>query len=247
MLFGVDVSQHNSPVLIPGDAAFGYVRFTSGRTRDTMALAHVRRLRELKAQVGGYHFFIPTTPAVEQCDAFDLVAHECGITVGDCIPYIDVEPYPVRGESGLRKPCPEWSKPLRAVVLELQRRWGRCGIYTNYGDWSLMGSPSWVTEHPIWAAHWGTLAPKTPGAVPWAIHQYRVGPWDPGAPHSHRTATATSAIDHNRAELLLTIGTAHTRPGQADSKNALLVDAYEGSLNSIRKERDEQIARKHGA
>lgn len=203
MRHGVDVSRFQSPGAIPDDAAFVLARGSSGRSVDPSCVAHTAHARRIGALVGLYHFAIPTTPVAEQLGAYSRAADACAITAGDIIPFVDIEDFPVNGKwTDAGKVAPSWCEPLLELTSALARDWGACGVYITQRDWGRLGKPAWMVELPLWVAHWGTNSPATPGGAPWAIHQYRVGPWRPGAQHSTGEANQANPIDHNRAEKL---------------------------------------------
>lgn len=213
MLYGVDVSVYQSSAMIPHGVDFVLARATYGRSQDKRAESHVEVARKLEAKVGLYSFFVPTQSPLEQLAAFDAVADRCGLTVGDIIPWVDVESYPAGGGVWVQ-PQPEWCAALQTVVAGMRRTWGACGVYITSRDWSLLGKPQWLLDLPIWVAHWvGEWEPASPDGRPWAIHQYRVGPYSRGAAHVVGQHDDPGAIDHDRAESLPLITAAHTRPG----------------------------------
>ncbi len=240
MLYGVDVSSYQVPSAIPRGLNFAIARATYGRSPDKRAHEHVARIRDLGATPGLYHFFLPQQSPAEQLAAFGAVADRCGLSVGDLIPWVDVEAYPVAGGRWIQ-PAPEWCAALQALVAELRRTWGGCGVYLTSVDWSRLGRPQWLLELPLWVAHWvGERSPASPGSRPWALHQYRVGPYSRGANHVVGQHDDPGAIDHNRATVLPLITAAHTRPGVLTGPPPM-VDLYAESLDELRRERDATV------
>lgn len=241
MRYGVDVSSYQTPEMIPAGVDFVVARATYGRMRDKRAEAHIAHARARGAEVGLYHFFVPSQSVPEQLAAFDAVATECGLTYGDVVPFVDVEAYPAGG--GWVQPAPEWCAALQQLIAGMRRNWGGCGVYLTCADWHKLGEPHWLLECPLWIAHWiGERQPAVPRGTLWALHQYRVGPYARGANHVVGQERDPMALDHDRALVLPTITAAHTRPGVVAPSAPPLVDLYAEALEGVRQERDAAVA-----
>lgn len=199
--FGVDVSGYQPPSAIPFGVDFVLARATFGTKPDKRAAEHVKHCRN-RCSVGLYHFFVPGQGAAAQGDAFEAVTDSCGITEGDVIPWIDVES--PKGD-GSCPPRPEWCAELRDLSEALRERFGAVGFYVSQRDFSLLGKPGWMLEHPLWVPHWRTTGGPvaTPGGATWTIWQYRVGPYVAGAVHVRGGESALTAIDHDRCDGVL--------------------------------------------
>ena len=240
MRYGVDVSSYQAPSMVPTGLDFVVAKATYGRARDKRAVEHVAQARARGCTVGLYHFFLPSQSVPDQLAAFDATADACGLTVGDMVPWVDVEAYPSGG--GWVQPAPEWCAALRALVDGMRKTWGGCGVYITSADYSKLGKPAWMLDCPLWVAHWiGEHTPASPGGRPWALHQYRVGPYQRGADHVVGQERDPQAIDHDRALALPLITAAHTRPG-ATAGAVPMIDLYAEVLDDVRRERDATVA-----
>lgn len=199
--FGVDVSGANRTALIPAGVDFVYVRAAFGTKPDPKAVAHVARARELGAVPGLYQFLVPSLPYQFHFDTFVRVAEDCGIGPGCLAPAIDVEPTDAAGKN---KPNPSWCEPLFNLASRLEERFGKCIIYCNYYDWTLLGKPREILRYPLWVAHWRTTKgpPATPGGFQPTMWQYRVGPYAKGALHVKGQQLHTNAVDHDQCSAL---------------------------------------------
>ena len=204
MKYGVDVSRFQNPRMIPDNAHFVIARGSSGSKVDTTCIGHLTRGREIGADVGGYHFFFEGAAVEAQREAYNRAADEVKLSDGDIIPFVDVEAYPVGGSwERAKRPNPGWCDKLKELTDLLARDWGQCGVYITQRDWGMLGATAWLLDIPLWVAHWiGPRPPATPGGRPATIHQYRVGPWSPGAYHEVGGPKHPMAIDHNRAQEL---------------------------------------------
>jgi GH25 family lysozyme M1 (1,4-beta-N-acetylmuramidase) len=236
MIHGIDVSSYQATSMIPRDVGFVIARATSGTRRDSRVLDHAARTRELGAQLGLYHFFFARTDPLQQARAYEEAADAARITAGCIVPFVDVEDYPIGGQwTAAGRVSPSWEPVLRDCVEAITETWGSCGLYLTQRDWTRLGSPSWVLDVPLWVAHWTAGRPATPGGVSPAIHQYRVGPWRPGAAHVQGEHAASNALDHNKAEALPII--------QAHASRSVLEPTVvcEVDWSSITEERDRHV------
>lgn len=193
---GIDLSHWQSPSSVPWglvgkQCTFVICRATYGATRDRHVVEHVKRARDAGCAVGLYMFFRFVQNLDDQIAAFCAAAEAAGYTPGDIAPAIDVEDDP--------KICdvaPGWDSSVFSIAQALGERFGtKPIIYITQRDWTRLGRPEWVLEHPLWVAHF-TQAPKpaTPAGAPWLIWQNRVGPYDPSGPGgSHQPGL----FDHN--------------------------------------------------
>lgn len=191
---GVDVSEFQAPDRQPADAEFVIARATFGARTDKRADEHLARARDVGATVGLYHFFVAGQPAGAQAERFLAVARE--LKAGDMVPWVDVEsPAP----DGSLPPAPSWCDRLWELIDLLVAEHGGAGVYLSARDWTLLGSPEWLLEFPLWVPHYRTSRgePATPGGVRPVIWQYRVGPWKPGASHVMGEHSKPGAIDHD--------------------------------------------------
>jgi hypothetical protein len=191
---GVDVSEFQAPGRQPADAEFVIARATFGARKDKRADEHLARARAVGATVGLYHFFVSAQQVTQQADVFLSVAR--GLVWGDMIPWVDVEsPAP---DGGL-PPAPSWCDRLSELLDRIVEEHGSVGVYISVRDWTLLGSPKWLLEFPLWVPHYRTSRgePATPGGVRPVIWQYRVGRWKPGACHVMGEHAKAGAIDHD--------------------------------------------------
>lgn len=203
--YGIDVSHYQSttaPGGVPwsllkhGGCDFAIVRATYGTFRDPSAVEHVRNARAVGMAVGLYHFFRIAQPVTDQLAAFCSQALACGLQVGDIAPALDVED---DGSTG-PKVSPAWSEAASVLSAGLVADFGEALIYCTQRDFGRIGKPPWLLERPLWVAHYtGAVAPATPGGMPWAIWQHRVGPWQPNGPGG---AFQPMVLDQSRAQVL---------------------------------------------
>jgi GH25 family lysozyme M1 (1,4-beta-N-acetylmuramidase) len=202
MQFGIDLSHHQNPASLPWSRFEGTVDFVICRAaygaglRDRQVEEHVRRARSIGARVGLYLLYRPLHSIAAQWDLFRCVADQVRLGEGDLVPALDVEhdplPRPGVDVSG------EWSGPCQELAARMRESFGRPLIYLTQREWSMMGKPGWVLEHPLWVAHYtGAARPATPNGVSPTIWQYRVGPYDPQAPGGYDSQRPE--LDHNRA------------------------------------------------
>jgi hypothetical protein len=244
-LYGVDVSTYQLPSAIPFGVDFVIARATFGTKLDKRTAEHAKHCRG-RCAFGMYHFFVPGQNVDDQRDAFAMQAASCDLTVGDVIPWIDVES--PKGD-GSMPPRPEWCQQLYDLAHALTEGFGAVGFYISQRDWSLLGKPAWILEHPLWVPHWLTISTAkvaSPGGVAPTIHQYRVGPYIPGALHVGSQVTAPDAIDHDRCLGELPRIVADDEPVQPQPAPVPVVDPTleltDDDWLAMRAERDRQIA-----
>lgn len=240
-LHGIDVSHHNRPDWgrIARTSQFCWCRATYGTMRDRLVASHVAAARQSGLQVGLYHFFRPTQDADEQADAFLSVCDSVGIGDGSLVHALDVEADTYPNHQPVSK---GWEPRVRRVADLLSQDAGQsCVVYTTQREWSQLGNPTWIRNHPLWVAHWiGTHEPTTPLDCNWAIHQYRVGTYDPWESHHAGGPTQLGALDHNRArQPLPTIRTTPVAPVRKRVEVALIPLASD--YHSRSEARDEYI------
>jgi GH25 family lysozyme M1 (1,4-beta-N-acetylmuramidase) len=164
--------------------------------RDRHVDDHLRRARALGARVGLYLLYRPLHSTEAQWDLFRSVADQVRIGEGDIVPTLDVEHDPLP-EPG-RDVSPGWSAPCEELVERMHEAYGGAIVHITQREWSLLGRPNWVLEQHLWVAHYtGAARPATPHGVAPTIWQYRVGPFDPGAPGGFDSSRPE--LDHNRA------------------------------------------------
>jgi hypothetical protein len=209
-LFGIDVSHFQSPAAPAGvpwkqlrlKSSFVIVRASYGAWADPNAVAHIRAARAEGFTVGLYHFFVSTQAIAAQLDVFCAQAVKCGVGNGDIVPALDLED---DGKNVLSKAM----EPLaRQACDTLSSEFGSAMPYITQAGWHALGAPAWLLELPLWVAHY-TNAPKpaTPGNVPAAIWQNRVGLYAPGAPFNVKEAYLPNALDQDVCDVALPLAT----------------------------------------
>lgn len=208
---GVDVSHHQSPDSVPWkhvamESSFAYVRATYGTAKDRATAKHVERARGVGMRVGLYHFFRMVQNITDQLRALKEQAEACAYGVGDLAPVLDIEDDPKVADV-----APAWSESAAQVASAIRAHFGECVVYITQRDWGRLGRPRWVLDRPLWVAHWTSAEkPATPGGRPWALWQYRVGPYVAGGPGG---VHAPQALDHNWATEPLPVCSAAGPPG----------------------------------
>ena len=244
-LHGIDVSHHQAPSQLPWESIgktsqFCIVRATYGTMRDKLAAEHVRRARGVGLKVGLYHFFRPGQEVEDQLGMFGEMCASCDLRDGDIVPVVDVERDGTHGP----EPAPEWNGRLQPLCAELGRQWGTPLIYTTQRDWSQLGRPEWLLQHPLWVAHWTVGAqPATPGNRPWTMWQYRVGRYQPGGKGGVYDQ-GEAQLDHNWAmELPLIQGEVEPAPDTERNPGAealALANAAEHAVDVVRDESEDE-------
>jgi len=211
VMFGIDVSHHQSPASLPWDkiaatSSFCIVRATYGAgLRDRQCAEHMRRARQVGLAVGLYHFYRPSQPVEDQIAAFRAAAQSAGYEAGDIIPALDVEADPI---PSMQHVSPAWEPGVKRFADALTVEFGApCLIYITQREFGMLGKPSWMLAHPLWVAHYkDTTKPATPGNQPHLIHQHRVGPYDPKGPGGYFDG-GSPQLDQNRATGPLAVAT----------------------------------------
>lgn len=206
MIYGIDVSHHQSPAAMPWKAlgqagGFAIIRATYGsRLNDRACEEHVQRARDNGVKVGLYHFYRPSQPVVDQLDAFVSRFSRLGFGGGDIFPALDIELDPIPQAQPVTN---AWSVRCYDLARDIATHCGGCLVYLTQRDWALMGKSEWPYEFPLWVPHWTPKpAPATPGDKPWTIWQHRVGPFHIGGVGGAIDLDNPSTIDQNRAEKL---------------------------------------------
>lgn len=175
--YGVDLSHWQSPEQLPWASWLGKVDFVIaragyGRTKDTSAVRHIARARDIGAKVGLYVFFRVVEAPADQFANLRAVVEAAGLDGRDIVPAIDIE-----AESDLPV-APSWSAHAEELVDRVVDRYGNALVYITQREWRMLGYPEWVLKRPLWAAHYRDGDPATPGNMPATIHQHRVGPFE---------------------------------------------------------------------
>jgi GH25 family lysozyme M1 (1,4-beta-N-acetylmuramidase) len=199
--FGIDLSHHQLAASQPWHSYEGKVNFVicrasyGGELRDRQVLEHVKRARQIGAKVGLYQFFRPSQSVASHWDQLRAVADLVGLGAGDIVPALDIErdPLPSPG-SDVGK---DWSPKCEELVSRIVETFGDALVYITEREWTLLGSPGWVLQRPLWVAHYTNAAkPASPRGMEPTIWQYRVGPFDPQGAGGY--VKANPALDHNR-------------------------------------------------
>jgi GH25 family lysozyme M1 (1,4-beta-N-acetylmuramidase) len=211
--YGIDLSHHQSVAAVNWEAVkencqFVMVRAAYGLSPDKLCQEHVRRARAAGCLVGLYTFFRQSQDFTEQLRVFEGVLTAARIGPGDIYPAIDIETDPV---PRAQMPQPAWNGPCEAYAVALQRLYGGCLLYMTQRDWHMMGSPSWVKKHYLWAPHWRArgqqrwpaIEPAVPEGMTWSLHQFGCGPVI--GRQGLQDDTALGAFDHNRAKYPLPV------------------------------------------
>jgi hypothetical protein len=213
--YGIDVSHHQNPSTLPWDSFRGHVDFVIVRANygtrlDARAKEHIQRARDIGAKVGLYSFFVHNQPQADQYAALQTASYDCGITMDDIVPALDIED----DEIGHVPVNPSWSAPCEAFVEQVSRDFGECLVYITQRGHSMLGKPEWVLHRPLWCAHYRDAPPATPGNMPATIHQHYVGPFVPNHPGGYDKARPE--LDQNR--LLLPLPLVGYRPTSDDQE-----------------------------
>lgn len=200
---GLDISHWQQPHQMPWDSfaktsQFVIARGTYGTNRDRAVAEHVRRARGVGLRVGLYHFYRQVEPWKDQFEAFGEACDAAGIRPGDIIPALDLE------DDGQHRPISaDWAPNAWQLCEAMVKRWGDCLVYITQRDFGRLGRPEWVLQRPLWVAHWtAAKQPATPGNAPWAVWQYRVGPYQAGGVGGYHEP---AKLDHNWADRLVFI------------------------------------------
>lgn len=198
--FGIDVSAHQNPDVVPWEKFRGKVDFVIcragyGSTRDKHVVEHVARARSIGAKVGIYLFYRPSEEVGLQLDTLLDVAHDVGLGAGDIVPALDIEEDPLPSPQEV---TPAWSRPCEEFVRAIAAQFGNALVYVTQREFGFMGSPAWVLEFPLWVAHYGVMrAPATPGNAPATLWQHRVANFDPLGPGGYYAGGGLQ-LDQNR-------------------------------------------------
>ena len=204
--YGIDVSRHQEPALLPWAAWSGQVDFVIsragyGRTLDRRSAEHVARARGIGAKVGLYLFFRVVESIDDQLENLKTAARWCGVGDRDIVPALDIE------NDLERHVEPSWSEHAEQLAQRIVDSFGNCLVYCTQADWRKLGAPAWLLRRPLWAPHWTLAAtPATPGGIPATLWQHRVGPFErdgAGGPYDHtgaacRPGQQPEGIDQNR-------------------------------------------------
>ncbi len=197
--FGVDLSHHQSPTNVPWEKLKASADFVicrasyGGGLRDRQVAEHMRRARQINMKVGLYQFYRPSQSVESHFKMFKQVADVVQLGDGDILPVLDIEPdvYPAH-----TPPTPKWQPALQELIGLMKEEWGGVMLYISQKDWSLLGKPSWVLDHPLWCPHFiNASKPATPAGREPHIWQHRVGPFDPEGPGGYYKP---DAYDHNK-------------------------------------------------
>jgi lysozyme len=228
--FGIDVSHHQNPAAVPWDSiaatsSFCICRTTYGRMRDRQVAEHMRRARAAGLQVGVYHFFRPSQPVEDQCAALRAAAQAADYRPGDIVPALDVEADPIPTMQHVK---PDWEPKVRRMAEAMAVAFGAQPlIYITQREWGMLGRPMWMTDYPLWVAHYTPRAkPATPGDVAATIWQHRVGPYSPSGPGGYFDVPGTLQLDQNR--LLGRLPLAQRVPWEEGSTPRQLEEADDG-------------------
>ena len=198
--YALDLSHFQNPATLPWRRFEGHVDAVIVRAcygaelRDKHAVEHVRRARDIGARCGLYFFYRHVHSVQKQLDLFRSVADDVGLREGDIVPSIDIEhdPFPAPGADV----SPTWSKPAAELTARIVELYGDCMVYITQREWGMLGKPGWVTDRPLWTAHYRDGAPATPGNKPCVMHQHRVGPFVPNGPGGYDKVRPE--LDQNR-------------------------------------------------
>jgi lysozyme len=198
----IDVSHHQNPNTVPWarireTSEYAIIRLAYGSgLRDRECVRHFKAARAAGFKVGGYHFFRPSQDPVAQLAVFKAQAEACEYGSGDVIPWLDIEadPVPKPGKSV----SPEWFKPALELWNGIREHFGQCGVYITQREWGMLGKPSWVTDSPLWVAHYTkALTPASPNGKQPMMWQWRVGPYDVKGPGGYYESSQL-VLDQNR-------------------------------------------------
>ena len=242
MLHGLDISNHQSPSVVPWDdlaerKSFLYVRATYGTTKDRRVTEHFARAKEKGISAGLYHFFRANQAVTDQLGVFSEIAELVGYGPGDLAPALDIEAdvnHPVE---------PFWSTPAQELAKLLVAEWSECLVYLTQREWSMLGKPKWTKDRPLWVAHYTARPePAVPTDHSWSIWQYRVGPYDPNSENRRTDARDPQALDHNMA-IYLPLITTGLEPETLRSRLAVSapLELSDEDWLTLRRERDETV------
>lgn len=175
---GIDVSSNQRLPLFRWAelaAAWRWIvcRATYGVKPDSIFDAVIEHARAHKMAVGAYHFFRQQQDPQAQLDAFFARLDALEIGPGDIVPFIDLEDN--ERWDGKLDPTAH-NTGGRWMVEQVAKRYGRAGIYTAPYHFINLGGASWMYEHDIWVADYGTGRkwprwPEVTGNRDWAMWQ----------------------------------------------------------------------------
>lgn len=172
---GVDVSSHQDPQNVHYSELakthrFVFARATYGTRIDKHFADHIARAKAVGLTVGAYHFFRPAYDSGNQVEVFSEVVTKAGMGTGWMVPALDIE----RNEQ-YDGPftSDRYDNACHSIAELWEGTWGTPLIYTNPGDWSLLGNPTWLKDYLLWLADW-TPPDDPPFGMAWTIWQNRV-------------------------------------------------------------------------
>ena len=191
---GIDISSHQPPerfdwASMAEDLEFVIARACYGVKPDSAFVEHIAAARAAGLNVGGYIFFRQHQDADEQLDVFEEQLGLAGISSADIVPAVDLEANTFDGEMDPR----EHNTGGRAITEALASQYGAALIYLSPGHYLELGKPSWVLEHRIWVAHWGSVEEPSWPWGDWDIWQVKATFTHSGFP---------GPLDFNRARRL---------------------------------------------
>ena len=174
---GIDAAKWQPPgrmnyTTIAKRFSFGIFRACYGVTRDATLLRHFDKARAAGMTVGAYMFFVQGEPWKKQLEVFADQLTWAGLTRGDIVPALDIEPTP-----GVAFDDDVVGDGCRRIADELVDSYGDCLIYTNASTIAKLGDPAWIRERPLWLASKTSRRHPT-GPTTWAIWQYDAVPID---------------------------------------------------------------------
>ena len=199
----IDVSHHQNPNAVPWaklreTSRYCIIRLAYGSgLRDRECVRHFKAARAAGFEVGAYHFFRVSQDPVAQLAVFKAQAEACEYGPGDVIPWLDIEadPIPKPGKQVDRS----WFAPALELWNGIREHFGKCGVYITQREFNALGRPSWVTDSPLWVAHYTKAAsPASPDGKPPMIWQHRVGPYDVDGPGGYYESSTKLVLDQNR-------------------------------------------------
>lgn len=239
--FGVDLSHHQPPAVVPWEKFPGVVDFVicrasyGGGLRDRAVVEHMRRARQTGAKVGLYQFHRPTQSVESHVEMFKAVAGAVDLREGDIVPAVDIELDPLPSSQPVE---PSWEPHCRELCERVAELWGNCMIYITAREWRFLGSPAWVLKRPLWVSHFtASTAPASPGGAVPVIWQHRIGKFDPRGPGGYDVAHPDFDQDRQLLSLPL-IGTTGEADILSDSERARIGGLVALTLDQSAREND---------
>lgn len=164
---GIDISHYQSMVdwneVAEQDIHFAFVKATEGATlNDSLFCYNWGEMQRVGIKRGAYHFYRPTTPALEQANNFSRLVD---MEYGDMPPVLDVEVL-----DGVSKTI--LINGIRTWLYQIEIRYNvKPIIYTNLKFYNRILAGHF-DDYPIWIARYSYREPTLASGRDWHFWQY---------------------------------------------------------------------------